>query len=151
MTFLSALFSPTTPAAQRRQAGVTLLELLVVITILGLLTAAIGTVALNYLGGAKSDTTALKIDGALTALDYFRLDVGRYPTQGEGLEALWQAPRGLEAWSGPYVQKEEALVDAWDAALQYRSPGEHGPVDIFSYGSDGEPGGADDAADITSW
>ncbi|MEM7569580.1 MAG: type II secretion system major pseudopilin GspG [Pseudomonadota bacterium] len=132
-------------------AGVTLLELLVVITILGLLTAAIGTVALNYLGGAKSDTTALKVDGALAALDYFRLDVGRYPTQQEGLEALWSAPPGVEAWKGPYVQKAEALVDAWDAPLKYRIPGESAPVEIYSFGADGVEGGEDDAADITSW
>jgi general secretion pathway protein G len=139
------------PRRAKAQAGVTLLELLVVITILGLLTAAIGTVALNYLGGAKSDTTALKIDQTVAALDYFRLDVGRYPTEEEGLEALWAAPRGADNWNGPYVQKRDALVDAWQAPLAYRFPGEHGPVDVYSLGSDGREGGEDEARDVTSW
>lgn len=142
---------PKTEARRRTQAGVTLLELLVVITILGLLTAAIGTIALNYLGGAKSDTTALKIDQTMAALDYFRLDVGRYPTPEEGLEALWTQPRGIETWKGPYVQRKDALLDAWSATFLYRNPGEHGPVDIYSLGADGAEGGSDEAADITSW
>ncbi|MEO0412258.1 MAG: type II secretion system major pseudopilin GspG [Pseudomonadota bacterium] len=139
------------PSQSNRQSGMTLLELLVVITILGLLTAAIGTIALNYLGGAKSDTTSLKIDQTMAALDYFRLDMGRYPSEDEGLDALWEAPRGAARWNGPYVQKRDSLVDAWGAQLLYREPGEHGTVDVYSLGSDGAEGGEEEARDVTSW
>ena len=151
MTSLRDHLFPTSPSRAAAMAGVTLLELLVVISILGLLAAAVGTIALNYLGGAKSDTTALKIDQTMAALDYFRLDVGRYPTNEEGLEALWTAPASAENWNGPYVQKKDALVDAWKATLKYRNPGEHGPVDVYSLGSDGVEGGEDEARDITGW
>lgn len=85
-----------------------------------------------------------------TALDTFRLDVGRYPTTQEGLEALRRRPRGLERWDGPYLKKEVPL-DPWGKPYVYRSPGEHGPYDLLSYGSDGAPGGAGDNRDVTSW
>ena len=138
-------------ARDRRSRGFTLLELLVVMTILAMLSAAVGTFAMRYLGGAKSDTTALKVQQAMAALDYFRLDVGRYPTQAEGLQALLRAPDGLAGWNGPYVQKPDALIDAWGAPLRYQMPGSANPVDVYSLGSDDAQGGEDEAADITSW
>ncbi len=134
-----------------REAGLTLLELLVVITILGLLMAAVGSVALNYLGGAKSDTTALKVDQVSAGLEYYRLDMGRYPSEQEGLAALWQAPAGAQAWNGPYVKKRDALVDAWGEPFLYKMPGEHGDFDVYSLGADKVEGGEDEAQDVTSW
>ncbi len=136
---------------RRREAGLTLLELLVVITILGLLTVAVGSVALNYLGGAKTDTTALKVDQVMAGLDYFRLDVGRYPSEEEGLNALWQKPANADRWNGPYVKKQDTLMDAWGKSFLYKVPGEHGPIDVYSLGSDGAEGGEGEAQDVTSW
>jgi general secretion pathway protein G len=136
---------------RRRQAGMTLMELLVVITVLGLLTAAVGTVALNYLGRAKSETTQLRISQVEARLDLFRLDMGRYPTEAEGLHALIQAPANAEKWSGPYLKKAEATEDAWGNPFLYASPGQHGEVDIYSLGADKAEGGEGEDRDVTSW
>ncbi|MEO3430511.1 type II secretion system major pseudopilin GspG [Pelagibius sp. CAU 1746] len=136
---------------RRRQAGMTLLELLVVITVLGLLTAAVGTVALNYLGRAKTETTQLRINQLEAGLDLFRLDMGRYPTEAEGLRALIEAPADAEKWNGPYVKKAEAIDDAWGTPFLYASPGQHGEVDIYSLGADKADGGEDEDQDVTNW
>ncbi len=131
-------------------AGLTLLELLVVVTILVLLSVAIGTVALNYLGGAKADAARLQLTQIEAGLDLYRLDMGRYPEEQEGLSALVERPTNADAWRGPYVRKASALVDPWGAPFQYEVPGENGPYNLFSWGADGAAGGEDDAADITS-
>jgi general secretion pathway protein G len=136
---------------RRREAGMTLLELLVVITVLGLLTAAVGTVALNYLGRAKTETTQLRINQVESGLDLFRLDMGRYPTDAEGLQALVQAPANAEKWQGPYLKKAEAIEDAWGNPFLYASPGQHGEVDIYSLGADQADGGDGEDQDVTSW
>jgi general secretion pathway protein G len=99
---------------------------------------------------AKLRTTKAQIELFGTALDTFRLDVGRYPTTDEGLQALRQKPGGLERWDGPYLRKDLPL-DPWSKPYAYRSPGDHGPYDIVSYGADGTPGGDGDNRDITSW
>lgn len=134
-----------------KDAGLTLLELLVVVTILVILTVAIGTVALNYLGGAKSDAARLQVSQIEAGLDLYKLDVGRYPDGREGLAALVADPGGVENWRGPYVRKEAALIDPWGAPFQYAAPGRAGPYDLFSFGSDKVEGGEDDAADIVNW
>lgn len=139
--------SQRSPRPGAKDAGLTLLELLVVITILVVLTVSIGTVALNYLGGAKADAARLQINQIEGALDLFRLDLNRYPTEGEGLEALVTAPAGLDGWNGPYLKKAGALQDPWGAAFQYR-PGAGQTYELLSLGADGQPGGEDDAADI---
>lgn len=141
-------------ATRRRrkgQAGMTLLELLVVIAILGLLATTVGTVALSYLDRAKSDATQLRVDHLLAALDLYRLDMGRFPSNAEGLNALMTAPAGAERWSGPYLHRAETLEDAWGNLFLYENPGQHGPVDIYSLGADEAEGGEDENRDITSW
>ncbi|MGF1447129.1 MAG: type II secretion system major pseudopilin GspG [Pikeienuella sp.] len=141
--------SPTRPERLPRDAGLTLLELLVVITILTLLAVAIGTVALNYLGGARADAARLQMDQIATGLDLYRLDQGRYPTQAEGLEALITRPAGVETWKGPYLRKPEALTDPWGEPFAYEVPGPDGaPYALLTFGADKAPGGADDAADL---
>ena len=135
--------TPSTP-----DAGLTLLELLVVITILVVLTVAVGTVALNYLGGAKADAARLQMTQVETGLDLYRLDMGRYPTADEGLEALLTAPGGADNWNGPYLRKTSALTDPWGNPFQYAAPGTDGPYDVISFGSDGQLGGEGDAADL---
>lgn len=134
----------------RSDAGLTLLELLVVVTILVVLTVAIGTVALNYLGSAKSDAARLQMTQIETGLDLYRLDMGQYPSGQEGLDALNTRPAGADNWRGPYVKKATALVDPWGATFIYRVPGTDGAYDLISLGSDGVEGGEGDAADISN-
>lgn len=129
-------------------AGFTLLELLVVVTILVLLTVSVGTVALNFLGGAKQDAARVQLSQIETGLDLYRLDVGRYPTAAEGLTALVEAPAGVGRWNGPYLRNREALADPWGAPFRYAAPGTEGPYDVISLGSDGAEGGEGEAADV---
>jgi general secretion pathway protein G len=138
-------------SANSADAGFTLLELLIVIAILGLL-AVVGTLQLSgYLGRARSDTARLQVDQLGTALDLFRVDVGRLPSTEEGLRALLQAPTGVGKWRGPYLKKSDALVDPWGRPFVYRRPGEHRDYDLVSYGADGRPGGAGEDIDVSNW
>jgi general secretion pathway protein G len=130
--------------------GFTLVELIVVVIIIGLLAGLVLPQFIRQEEKAKLKTTKAQIELFGTALDTFRLDVGRYPTSDEGLQALRQKPGGLERWDGPYLRKDLPL-DPWSKPYVYRSPGEHGPYDIVSYGADGTPGGDGDNRDITSW
>ena len=130
--------------------GFTLVELIVVVIIIGLLAGLVLPQFIRQEEKAKLRTTKAQIELFGTALDTFRLDVGRYPTTDEGLQALRQKPAGLERWDGPYLRKDLPL-DPWSKPYAYRSPGEHGPFDIVSYGADGTPGGDGDNRDITSW
>ncbi len=132
----------------RPDAGFTLLELLVVLTILVLLTVSVGTVALNYLGGARADAALLQRGQIEAGLDLFRLDVGRYPTTQEGLGALITRPSDGTRWNGPYLRNAEALADPWGAPFRYAAPGEGAPFDLYSLGADGVEGGEDENADI---
>jgi general secretion pathway protein G len=139
-----------TPSIILRRGGFTFIEMLVVLIIIGLL---IGLVAPRYMGQeekAKVKTTQAQIELLGTALDTFRLDVGRYPMTQEGLEALRHQPGGLERWDGPYIKKE-VPKDPWGQPYIYHSPGEHGPYDLLSYGADKAPGGEGNDRDITSW
>jgi general secretion pathway protein G len=136
---------------RRRQAGFTLIEIMVVMVIIGLLMALVGPNLIGRSEKAKSQAAAMQIERLGTVLDTFRLDIGRYPTTQEGLQALVQRPSGLERWDGPYLNKG-VPKDPWDRPYVYRSPGEGGrPYDIYSLGADGAPGGQDQNRDITSW
>ena len=133
-----------------KEKGFTLIEILVVIIILGLLSALVAPKFFGKVDKAKIKTTATQISLLGTALDEFRLDTGRYPTTEEGLSALREKPEGLEAWDGPYLPKS-APPDAWGRLFQYKSPGDHGEYDMFSYGADGAEGGEGNDKDIVSW
>jgi general secretion pathway protein G len=136
---------------RRGEAGFTLLELLVVLAILGLLAAIIAPQVIKYLGTSRTQTAKVQIQNVVAALELYRLDVGRYPTPQEGLKALVSAPPTANGWNGPYLKKDSALVDPWGEVYQYHVPGEHGEVDVFSLGSDKQPGGNGEAADVGSW
>jgi general secretion pathway protein G len=129
--------------------GFTLVELLVVMVIIALLTALVGPRLFPKLGKGKQSAAAAQIELIGQGLDHFRLDVGRYPTTQEGLNALMLNP-GIEKWEGPYLKK--ALPnDPWDKPFHYQSPGSHGEYDMFSYGRDGVPGGEGEDKDLSSW
>jgi general secretion pathway protein G len=135
----------------RSDEGYSLVELLVVLAIIVLL----GTIAvpqlLKYLDGAKQDTALAQIQSLGSTLDLFKLDVGRYPTQDEGLDALVVRPAEIASWNGPYLKRKNMLLDPWKHSYRYKFPGEHGDYDLFSYGGDDREGGEGTGKDITSW
>lgn len=130
--------------------GFSLIEMLVVLMIIGLLAALVGPKLFGKVGKARRQAAKAQITMLGTALDAFRLDVGRYPETGEGLQALRTAPGGIEAWDGPYLDKE-IPKDPWKNDYVYFCPGEHGEYDLMSYGADGSQGGEKDNKDIVSW
>jgi general secretion pathway protein G len=98
---------------------------------------------------SKVKTARIQIQSFGSALDLFYLDAGRYPSTAEGLAALVRPTGGVAGWAGPYLKGGNVPNDPWNNPYVYRSPGLHGPYDIVSYGSDGQEGGTDLAADIT--
>lgn len=138
--------------AQRKQdAGFTLIELLVVLVILGLLAAFAAPQVLKYLGSAKTDAARAQIQNIASILDLYRLEVGAYPDETDGLEALLEPPDDAERWNGPYVKRRDALIDPWGQLYGYRMPGEHGEFDLYSLGADQAEGGDGENEDVTSW
>lgn len=133
---------------RQRQAGFTLIELMIVLFILGLLAALVAPRLMGRVGKAKQKTAQTQIHMLSTALEMFYLDIGRYPTEDEGLKALYERPTNLTNWSGPYIEKG-VPKDPWAHEYVYKSPGENSPFDIISYGADGAPGGDGENQDIT--
>lgn len=136
--------------AGKRHAGFTLLELLVVLVIIGLLVGYVGPRYFSQVGKSEVKAARAQIKALEDSLDQYRLDVGHYPSGEQGLAALNSAPAGETRWQGPYLKKA-VPNDPWGNPYQYRHPGEHGEIDLFSYGKDGQPGGAGEAADIANW
>ena len=130
--------------------GFTLVELLVVLAILGMLAALVGPQVLNQLGGAKSKSAAIQISDLEQALEIYKLDVGRFPSSSQGLEALVSEPSGVRGWNGPYLKKGELPLDPWGNPYEYRYPGQGNGPEITSLGGDGRPGGTSEDADVTS-
>ncbi len=144
--------SDAAPSPTSGEEGFTLLELLVVLAILGLLAAIVAPQVLKYLGASRTQAAKVQIENISAALDHFDLDVGRYPTQEEGLGALIRSPQGVANWDGPYLQRASALTDPWQRKYLYRTPGTHADdFDVWSYGSDGVEGGSGDARDVGNW
>ena len=138
------------PSILRKNAGFTLLELLVVMVIIGLLVGYVGPKYFAQVGKSEIKSTRAQINALEKALDQYRLDTGHYPTTEQGLAALFAKPSGETKWEGPYLKKE-VPPDPWGKPYQYKSPGDHGEIDLYSYGKDGQPGGVDEMADITNW
>jgi len=130
--------------------GFTLLELLVVLVILGLLVGYVAPRFFGQVGKSEVKVAKAQIRALEDALDQYRLDIGHYPTTEQGLTALNTQPAGEARWQGPYLKKA-VPNDPWGSPYQYRSPGEHGELDLSSLGKDGQPGGSGEAADLTNW
>jgi general secretion pathway protein G len=151
-TVSSPLAAWPTARPNGSRAGFTLIEIIVVIVVIAVLATLVAPNIFRHVGTARTTTAKTQIETLGAALDAFRLDVGRYPTTAEGLDALMTSPAGAAGWHGPYLKKK-VPPDPWGHAYAYKSPGEVNPreYDLVSYGSDGQPGGEDEAADLKSW
>ena len=135
----------------RHLRGFTLIELLVVLVILGLLASLVGPRVMKHIGDTKTKTALLQIEELSAALDLYRLEIGSYPTAAEGLIALVEKPAGTDQWNGPYLRKSVIRNDPWGNEYHYRTPGEHGPYDLYSLGADNVEGGSSEEQDVLGW
>jgi general secretion pathway protein G len=134
----------------KKLSGFTLIELLVVVAIIGLLAAYVAPKYFSQIGKSEHAVAKAQVEGFSRAIGAYRIDVGSFPTTEEGLAALVTKPSDsvkAAKWNGPYLQKT-APNDPWGRSYIYRSPGSKGDFELTTYGSDGQPGGVGDAADI---
>ena len=131
----------------QRNAGFTLLELLVVVVIIGLLAGLVAPRYFGQVGKSEVNVAKAQLDALEKALDQYRLDTGHYPSTEVGLDALINRPADEPKWNGPYLRKSVPL-DPWGKPYMYRVPGQKGDFDVLSYGKDGQPGGTGENADI---
>jgi general secretion pathway protein G len=136
---------------ENSERGFSLIELIVVLVILGLLAAVVGPKIFGKFFQAKREIARIQISEFEGALNLYNFQIGRYPTTSEGLEALIRNPGNIQSWNGPYLKKEVVPEDPWHRPYVYRSPGQHGEYDLFSYGPDGVEGGEGENTDIVSW
>jgi general secretion pathway protein G len=148
MTLLE--FRRRTPSRRDGEAGFTLVEMLVVITIIGLIVGLVGPRVLNYLSESKMKTAKIQIESLSAAMDLYYLDNGRYPAMNEGLVALVQRPATAPGWNGPYLKTSAVPADPWGRAYVYKAPGDHAPYEIASWGPGGPEGGVGQKTLITS-
>src|SRR4051812_17809056 len=135
----------------RAKAGVTLIEMLVVVTIIGLFVALVAPGMFKKADQARVTAARSQIQNFMTALGTYKLDTGLFPTTEQGLLALRVKPADAGQWNGPYTQKHPP-ADPWGHPYVYRYPGEHGDEpEIVSLGADGQPGGEGVNADVLSW
>ena len=136
--------------SRKRMSGMTLIEILVVLVLIGIV---LGIVGGNFIGRgekAKADAAKIEIGQIGQSLDLFKLETGRYPSSQEGLQALVSSPPGIANWNGPYWKKSTLPKDPWGNEYRYSAPGQSGAYDILSYGADGKEGGEGANKDISS-
>ena len=138
-------------STSRRGRGFTLLELMVVLLILALLATIAAPQVMKHLAKAKSETAKIQVTALASSVEFFHLDLGRYPTQEEGLGVLVTAPANAPKWDGPYLKQADSLIDPWGRPYLYRFPGQHGPFDLYTLGADGAEGGDGEARDVGNW
>ena len=137
--------------SRKHVSGMTLIEILVVLVLIGFV---LGIVGVNFIGRGekvKADAAKIEIGQIGQTLDLFKLEIGRYPTSQEGLQALIAAPAGVTNWNGPYWKKAQVPTDPWGNEYKYAAPGQHGSYDLISLGADGKEGGEGPNKDITNW
>lgn len=139
---------PRRRQVRNRIAGISLLEILVVLAVISLIVGLTAPRLIQNFGRAKSQVAEIQMTNIKGALQLYYIDVGRYPSEAEGLSALLNAPSGTDAWQGPYLDTVEDINDPWGRAFLYRSPGQDKPFDLFTYGRDGHPGGTSEDRDI---
>jgi len=137
--------------AYARTRGMTLIEILVVLVLIGVVMGIVGGNFIQRGEKAKRDAARIEIGQIGQTLDLFKLEVGRYPTSQEGLQALITPPAGVSNWNGPYWKRAMVPKDPWGNDYVYTFPGQHGAYDILSYGADGKEGGDGADKDVTSW
>jgi general secretion pathway protein G len=134
----------------KNDKGITLIELLVVMVIIAMFATVVGSRVFRNVEKGRQTVAKEQISEFESVLDLYRLDVGKYPSTEEGLQALRVRPAGVPNWDGPYLKKD-VPVDPWTHPYVYRCPGQHGDFDLLSYGADGQEGGDGDNADIKNW
>ena len=139
------------PASDGRDAGFTLVELLVVLGIIALLMTLVAPQVIRYLSDARSETAAMQLKNIESAIELYYLDTGQYPSNEAGPRSLVEQPSGMAEWRGPYLKKDSGLLDPWGREFVYRSPGEHGTYDLYSLGRDGALGGDGENKDVVNW
>jgi general secretion pathway protein G len=136
---------------KRNDGGFTLVELLVVLGIIALLMALVAPQVIRYLSDAKSDTAVAQLKNIESALELYYLDTGEYPTNEAGTRSLVEQPPNAKGWRGPYLKREQGLLDPWGKEYVYRLPGEHGAYDLYSLGRDEALGGDGENQDVVNW
>jgi len=135
---------------RQRDAGFTLMEMLVVLVLMGLIAAVAIPQVMKLLESAKHKAARIQLETLSQSLTNYQIDVGSYPTTEQGLKILWTDPKTINEWNGPYVRREQQLLDPWNHPFIYRSPGKKGPYDLITLGADGVEGGKGDDADISA-
>lgn len=133
---------------RKMNRGVSLLEVVIALALIALVAGLTAPKLIQTFGRAKSNAAKVQMQNVKAALQLFYIDVGRYPTESEGLAALTQAPQGIASWQGPYMDGFEGLTDPWGRVFVYRYPGESGSFELISLGRDGYQGGDGEDRDI---
>ena len=136
---------------RQHSRGFTLIELLVVLVILGLLAGLVGPNVMKYVGSSKVEVAKAQLEDLSAGLDLFKLDVGRYPSDTEGLRVLVEGNETIPGWNGPYLRKKRVPLDPWNNAYVYAVPGRGNAYDLYSLGADGEAEGSGEDADLSAW
>lgn len=133
--------------AVKPMSGFSLMEMLVVLVLMAMLAGLVGPRLFQQVDAAKVKTAQTQMELLASALDTYRLDVGRYPSTEQGLLALRAKPEGVRGWNGPYLTKD-IPPDPWGFAYHYKTPGRDGDFALYTLGLDGAEGGEDEDGDI---
>lgn len=136
------------PKTSKRDAGFSLMELLVALVILALIVGLVAPQVLGYLGRARTQSASVQIDNLKSSLSLYLVDMGRYPSSSEGLEALIKAPPGAASWRGPYVEDGKLPMDPWGREFGYELPPDGARPRVFTLGADAAPGGEGENEDV---
>ena len=136
---------------KKLNTGFTLIELLVVLVILGLLAGLVGPNVMKYVGSSKVDVAKAQLEDLSAGLDLFKLDVGRYPDDEEGLHVLVDATDDVIGWNGPYLRKKRLPLDPWNSAYIYSYPSDENEYELYTLGADRQEGGTGENRDLSIW